>query len=103
MFINLYILDNRMTDIHVTVFWDVTPYTLVDTSVSVKTSTSIFRVEACLLLWILRQQFSSKPSYLAAKQHGVTRQNTKLLTWGRRQQSTTKRCCLYRVSHPRRQ
>lgn len=42
-----------MTDIHVTVFWDVTSYTLVDTSVSVKSSTSIFRVEACLILWIL--------------------------------------------------
>jgi hypothetical protein len=50
MFINLYILDNRMTDIHVTVFCDMTPYTLVGTSVSVKSSISIFRVEACLVL-----------------------------------------------------
>lgn len=35
IFINLYIVDNRNTDIHVTVFWHVISYTLVDTSVSV--------------------------------------------------------------------
>jgi hypothetical protein len=50
MFIKLCIVHNRNTDNHVTVFWYVTPYTLVDTNVSVKFSTSIFRVEACLIL-----------------------------------------------------
>jgi len=68
-----------MTDIHFTAFWGVTSYTLVDTSVSVKSSTSIFRVEPYLILWMLGQQFPSKRSYLPAKHHGVTRQDTTLL------------------------